>query len=122
MFHIAMIKVPVTDIERSVAFYSRLLDLDPALDAPEFGWAHFEAEALTLALCSPKAEGQFRAPGGALDFQLAVADLDPVKDRMAALVPGASIHDNDDGSVTLELTDPDGNLVRIMGPARASAV
>ena len=117
MFHIAMIKVPVTELTRSAAFYTRLLDLEPAIVAPEFGWAHFEAEALTLAIYVPGGGALERRPGGAVDFQLAVADLSPVAARMAELSPGARVHDNDDGSVSLELADPDGNLIRIMGPA-----
>lgn len=117
MLHIAMIKVPVTDIDAAAAFYSRLLDLEPAVQAPEFGWAHFEAEALTLAVYRPGTGNGDRSPGGSVDFSLAAADLGPVQARMANLCPDAVIHDNDDGSVTLELSDPDGNLLRIMGPA-----
>lgn len=118
MFHIALIKVPVTDIDRSTTFYGALLDLKPAVQAPEFGWAHFEAEALTLALYVPGQGGGDRTPGGSVDFNLAVVDLGPVQARMADFAPDAAIHDNDDGSVSLELTDPDGNTLKIMGPAK----
>lgn len=117
MFHIAMIKVPVTDIDRAAAFYGRMLDLEPAVLAPEFGWAHFEAEALTLAVYIPGMGNGDRAPGGSVDFSLAAVDLAPIQERMAELVPGAEVRRNDDGSVSLELTDADGNVVTIMGPA-----
>lgn len=120
MLHIAMIKVPVADIDRAAPFYTALLGLEPAVQAPEFGWAHFEAEALTLAIYVPGMGGGDRDPGGSVDFNLAAVDLSDVRDRISALGVTANIFDNDDGSVSLEVPDPDGNLIKIMGPARPS--
>lgn len=119
MFHVALIKVPVTDIAASARFYGALLDMEPTVEAPEFGWCHFEAEALTLALYVTGKGGGSRAPGGSLDFQLTHEDIDACLERIAPRASDAAIHDNDDGSRSLEMTDPDGNEVKILGMAKA---
>ncbi len=117
MFHVALIKVPVTDIDRSARFYGRLLDAEPSIVAPEFGWAHFETESLTLALyVADHAEDQ-RPPGGSVDFHLVTEDLAGLEARMADLVPGVAIRAHDDGSVSFDIADPDGNRLRILGPS-----
>jgi|AACY02.2.fsa_nt_gi Predicted ring-cleavage extradiol dioxygenase len=120
MFHVALIRLPVTDISSATRFYSALLEQEPDVEAPEFGWAHYEAAALTLALYVPGQGGGDRPPGGSADFHLAHADLEGLLARIAPHAADAAIHDNADGSRSLELSDPDGNALKIMGPSKSA--
>ncbi|WP_299688998.1 VOC family protein [uncultured Tateyamaria sp.] len=115
--HLALLKVPVTDLATSVPFYAALLGQEADFVAEEYGWAQFGAPAPGLALYVPGKGGGDRASGGSLDFHLSAPDLDGVRNRIAALVT-AQIHENADGTRSLECEDPSGNGLKIMeGPA-----
>ncbi len=114
MFRLGLLKVPVSDIDRACAFYSVLLDRAPDVRVPEYGWAHFALPDLTLALYVPGKGGGDRPPGGSVDFHLTHPDPEVVLDRLRPLQRDAAMHKNDDGSLSLDCRDPDGNGLRIM--------
>ena len=68
-----------------------------------------------LALYKPGMGGGNRQPGGSVDFHLAATDLEALRDRLNCYDPvlKAAIFKNDDGSETLEFSDPDGNEFKI---------
>ncbi|MEM6276319.1 MAG: VOC family protein [Pseudomonadota bacterium] len=112
---LSLLKIPVTDLSRATSFYSEALGLEAVFTSVEYGWTQFDGPGPGLALYVPGKGGGDRAPGGSLDFHLASDSLDALLERAAAVAPDASIHANADGSRSLEFTDPDGNVVKIMG-------
>ncbi|MCY6382326.1 VOC family protein [Hoeflea prorocentri] len=114
MIGVALVKIPVSDVNRSVAFYEKALDLTVLFVAEEYGWAQFEASGMGLALYVPGKGGGERPIGGSVDFHLHHSDLDALLDGMPAEATDAGIHENADGSRSLEFSDPDANLIKIM--------
>src|SRR5258708_21837332 len=52
-YRLALIKIPVSDIQRSAAFYRQTLGFEQEFVAAEYGWAQFKAGELPLALYKP---------------------------------------------------------------------
>jgi predicted enzyme related to lactoylglutathione lyase len=115
-FSLSLLKIPVSDITASAKFYSTGLGFQQECVFEEYGWAQFNAGDLPIALYKPGMGGGNRALGGSLDFHLAVSDLEPIRDRLREYYPSLKqgIFKNDDGSETLEFSDPDGNEMKIM--------
>ena len=109
-----LIKIPVSDIPRSVAFYETALNLTAEFSSAEYGWAQMGGASFSLALYVPGKGGGDRLPGGSVDFHLSHDDLDALRLQVARVAPGAGIHANDDESRSLEFIDPDGNLLKVM--------
>ena len=109
-----LIKLPVTDIPRSVAFYETALNLTAEFSSAEYGWAQMGGASFALALYVPGKGGGDRGPGGSVDFHLSFDDLEALHAQVRAVAPDAGIHANDDGSRSLEFTDPDGNVLKVM--------
>lgn len=81
-YQLALLKVPVTDIHRSVAFYRDELGFEPQFVVEEFGWAQLVAQELPLALYVPGQGGGSGNVGGSAGFHLM---LPPAAfDRLAA--------------------------------------
>jgi predicted enzyme related to lactoylglutathione lyase len=116
MLSLAFLKVPVTDLNRAVTFYTKALPLNLAFAAEEYGWAQLEAGELSLALYVPGKGGGNRTPGGSVDFQLHHPDLDALLATFKDNLPDvkAEIFENNDGSRSLEFTDPDSNELKIL--------
>ncbi|WP_299043767.1 VOC family protein [uncultured Tateyamaria sp.] len=115
---LALLKIPVSDLARSVPFYETVLGQPAAFVAAEFGWAQFHHPEPGLALYVPGQGGGDRTPGGSVDFHLSAQDIDALRDRIAAIADTARIHENADGSRSLEFKDPDGNDIKIMGASQ----
>ncbi|MEJ6395368.1 hypothetical protein V8J82_19055 [Gymnodinialimonas sp. 2305UL16-5] len=111
---LAALKIPVTDAERAIAFYRVLFDSDPVFEAEEFGWVQFMLSDLPVALYVPGKGGGHGVPGHDLDFHLGAEALPEILARIVPQAPDAALHNNADGSQSLELTDPDGNALKIM--------
>lgn len=109
-----LIKVPVSDITRSVAFYETALDLTAEFSSAEYGWAQMGGASFSLALYVPNKGGGDRLPGGSVDFHLSHDDLASLHQQVARVASDAAIHANDDGTRSLEFSDPDGNLLKVM--------
>jgi predicted enzyme related to lactoylglutathione lyase len=114
MLGVALLKVPVSDLHRARFFYEAAFGLQAKVVVETYGWAQLDGISVALALYVPGKGGGARAPGGSLDFHLTHPDLDELLERVRRVVPEAAIYENDDGSRSLELADPDGNLIKVM--------
>ncbi|MEM7694834.1 MAG: hypothetical protein AAF318_10310 [Pseudomonadota bacterium] len=95
-------------------FYERALGLTPVFVSEEYGWAQMEGAAIPLALYVPGNGGGDRQPGGTVDVHLSAQNLDEHIKTAKSVATDAAIHANADGSRSLEFTDPDNNIIRIM--------
>jgi catechol 2,3-dioxygenase-like lactoylglutathione lyase family enzyme len=109
----------VTDMDRSVDFYSRLLGQGPAAayDEGENALSAFfvlEQQTFLVLTWDPD---RGREVGGAVRLELAADDLESEVDRLRTQgVEGGTITRTRFGTDVYDLTDPDGHLVRV-GPA-----
>jgi catechol 2,3-dioxygenase-like lactoylglutathione lyase family enzyme len=118
----ASARIITDDVDRSVAFYERLLGAEPERLAPVF--AAFRAESGTLAIGHPTTvpvDGFAAAHDGVLvEFQEeSPAAVDGVHERVrgwaeVAMAPA----DMPWGNRSLLLRDPDGVLVNVYAPLR----
>jgi catechol 2,3-dioxygenase-like lactoylglutathione lyase family enzyme len=109
----------VTDLDRSVDFYSRLLGYGPAAAYDEGENAHsafFVLEQQTFLVLTWDPD-RGREVGGAVRLELAAEDLEQEVDRLETHGIGSgTITRTRFGTEVYDLTDPDGHLVRV-GPA-----
>ncbi len=108
----------VTDLDRSVDWYKRLLGRGPAAAYDEGENAHsafFVLEEQTFLVLTWDPE-RGRQVGGAVRLELAVEDLDPQIERLERQgIEGGTVTRTRFGTEVYDLADPDGHLVRI-GP------
>jgi glyoxylase I family protein len=122
---VATVRYLVTDVERSIAFYTKALGfkLDQSM-APAF--ARISNSDLTLWLAGPKSsaarpmpDGRRPEPGGWNRFVVEVEDL---VSRVAEMKRAGLRFRNDvvvgPGGKQILLEDPDGNLVELFEAAR----
>ncbi len=109
-----LVKIPVTDLSTSVSFYEAALGLRAAFVSDEYGWAQLDGASFAFALYVPDRGGGGRPLGGTVDFHLSHDRLDTLHAGAAKAAPDAAIHTNADGSRSLEFSDPDGNIVKVM--------
>ena len=88
LFRVAL---PVPDIERAVAFYEAVLDLEADHSAP--GRPYFHCGGTILAIVDPGAHGRDFAPNPDLIY-LAVADLEAAWERARAAGAGPFASDD----------------------------
>jgi catechol 2,3-dioxygenase-like lactoylglutathione lyase family enzyme len=122
---VATVRYLVTDVERSLAFYTKSLGFKVEQSAaPAF--ARISKSDLTLWLAGPRssaarpmADGRRPEPGGWNRFVVEVEDLVMRVDEMKR---AGSRFRNDivvgPGGKQILLEDPDGNLVELFEPAR----
>ena len=121
----ATVRYLVTDVERSIAFYTKALGfkLDQSM-APAF--ARISCNDLTLWLAGPKSsaarpmpDGRRPEPGGWNRLVVEVGDL---VSRVAEMKRAGLRFRNDvvvgPGGKQILLEDPDGNVVELFEPAR----
>jgi predicted enzyme related to lactoylglutathione lyase len=116
---VTAIHLYVTDLDRSVDFYSRLLGQGPAAAYDEGGnavSAFFVLEQQTFLVLTWDPD-RGREVGGAVRLELAAEDLDAELERLQAQgIDGGTVMRTRFGTEVYDLTDPDGHLVRV-GPA-----
>jgi catechol 2,3-dioxygenase-like lactoylglutathione lyase family enzyme len=109
----------VTDLDRSVDFYSRLLGHGPAAAYDEGHNAHsafFVLEQQTFLVLTWDPD-RGREIGGAVRLELAAEELDAEVERLRAQgIENGTITRTRFGTEVYDLSDPDGHLVRV-GPA-----
>ena len=117
-YDLALLKIPVQDIEACATFYRDTLGMEQTFLAAEYGWAQFLAGGHSLALYQPGMGGGNGAPGASTGFHLALPPdaFDSVAERLAAAgaLEGDQVHQGNDGTTFVEARDPDGNLLKIM--------
>ena len=108
----------VTDLDRAVDFYSRILGYGPQAAYDEGENAHsafFVLEARTyLVLTWDPDRG--REIGGSVRLELAAEDLEREIERLHARALRGTLTRTRFGTDVYDLTDPDGHLIRV-GPA-----
>jgi catechol 2,3-dioxygenase-like lactoylglutathione lyase family enzyme len=116
---VAAVHLYVTDLDRSVDFYTRLLGYGPAAAYDEGENAHsafFVLEQQTFLVLTWDPD-RGRETGGAVRLELAVDDIESEIERLEAQgVKGGSLVRTRFGTEVYDLADPDGHLVRV-GPA-----
>lgn len=117
MISLSLLKIPVSNLNASVAFYEQALSLKAQFVVEEYGWAQLDGTDIAIALYVPGKGGGDRTIGGSVDFHLASRDLDALKDALPSNASDVGLHENADGSRSLEFRDPDGNLMKIMEQA-----
>jgi catechol 2,3-dioxygenase-like lactoylglutathione lyase family enzyme len=108
----------VTDLDRSVDFYSRLLGYGPAAAYDEGENAHsafFVLEQQTFLVLTWDPD-RGREVGGAVRLELAADEIESEIDRLASHGIRGGVTRTRFGTEVFDLADPDGHLVRI-GPA-----
>lgn len=111
---LSLLKIPVSNIARSVTFYRDVLGFEEQFVVAEYGWAQFQINAvpsaLSLALYVPSQGGGDRTMGGSVDFHFSTPNLEALftQGKEAESQTGA------DGTRFVEVTDPDGNLLKIV--------
>ncbi|QBF29767.1 VOC family protein [Thalassococcus sp. S3] len=106
-----MAKIPVPDLETVLPFYRALIGGSPQFEAVEYGWVQLTDD---LALYVPGMGGGDGVSGHDTDFHLGHPDLKDLLARLSPLSKDAALHDNADGSQSLEVSDPAGNRLKIM--------
>jgi catechol 2,3-dioxygenase-like lactoylglutathione lyase family enzyme len=108
----------VTDLDRSLDFYTRLLGRGPAAaydEGPNAHSAFFVLEGQTSLVLTWDPE-RGKEIGGSARLELATDDLDPQVERLTAQGLQGRVTRTRFGTEVYDLADPDGHLVRI-GPA-----
>ena len=109
----------VTDLDRSVEFYSRLLGYGPAAAYDEGANAHsafFVLEQQTFLVLTWDTD-RGREVSGAVRLELAVDDIEREVERLNGVgIESGKITRTRFGTEVYDLTDPDGHLVRV-GPS-----
>lgn len=108
----------VTDLDRSIDFYTRLLGRGPAAaydEGPNALSAFFVLEGQTSLVLTWDPE-RGKEIGGSARLELAADELDPQVERLTAQGLEGRVTRTRFGTEVYDLADPDGHLVRI-GPA-----
>lgn len=115
----ALAKIPVTDIARAAAFYREALGLAQEFVVEDYGWAQFSADGVPIALYAAGKGGGDGVPGGDTGLHFAVRALDDLAMRIVCHGTGSAgdIQAGADGTRFLDVTDPDGNTVRVFRAA-----
>lgn len=116
---VSAVHLYVTDLDESIAFYSRLLGYGPQAAYDEGGYAQsafFMLDELTYLVLTWDPE-RGRQVGGSVRLELADDDLESRIEQLRARgVEGGCLTRTRFGTEVYDLADPDGHLIRI-GPA-----
>ena len=115
-FTLSLLKIPVSNVEKSAQFYVEGLGFSQQFVAAAYGWAQFLAGDVPLGLYEPGKGGGTRQPGGSVDFHLSTTALVDLEARLKQY--GANIYEgivqSNDGLDILEVEDPDGNVLKFV--------
>lgn len=113
---LALLKIPVSDIEQSVAYYRDVVGLPESFSVPAYGWAQLQLGDLPFCLYNPAKGGGGGTPGTCDTIHLAVADIEASYETLAtrgAIIPGG-LESSADGISFFDLHDPDGNMIKVV--------
>jgi len=111
----SMLLLGVDDLERSVAFYERLLGF--AQRGRADGLAFLDAGSLTLGLSTGLGSARPQRGGEAVELVLACAGLQAERDRLAAAGVEIMIEPRliDGTNHVFNIADPDGHILSFFG-------
>ena len=114
---VGLVKIPVTDFDRATAWYREGLGLEEEFAVAEYGWAQYATGNVPVCLYAAGKGGGSGTPGGDAGLHLAVADPKALHARYAEAGLGGlgELHTSDEGTAFFEVTDPDGNLLKVVG-------
>lgn len=108
------VKIPVTNFAKSAAFYRDVLGLEEDFAVEQYGWAQYSAGNASICLYAAGMGGGNGKPGTDTGIQLRVTDG---KAAHAAITQRGGevgeLNTGDDGTVSFDVTDPDGNTLSI---------
>ncbi|MCA9787927.1 MAG: VOC family protein [Candidatus Cloacimonetes bacterium] len=111
-----ILKLPVQEMARAVAFYRDMLGFRLLFQVEEFGWAQLDRDGIALALYLPGEGGGDRTPGGSADFHLICDNL--VEFWRELLQRGLELEEGivsgEDTTAFIDLPDSEGNIIRII--------
>ena len=113
---ICLLKVPVSDLDASVAFYTNLFGIEPDFAVTEYGWAQFTVGALPFCLYQ-EGKGGGRGQAGSSDaIHFAVPDVAAAFARLtgAGLAVPGGVETSASGGAFFDVEDPDGNLFKFV--------
>lgn len=108
---VGFIKVPVGDFARACTFYRDSLCLHEDFAVEAFGWAQYSTGSIPICLYKVGMGGGDGKPGGETGIQLRVTDAKAAHAHLKKHAGELNI--GDDGTVTFNVTDPDGNKLQI---------
>ena len=118
-YRLAVVRIFVSDWERSLAFYSEILGMDVASSVPEAGWAELDTGAAHLALerVDPRDEESAELLGRFVAVSLHVSNVHSTYETlMSRGVEFLGAPEKQAwGGVLAHLRDPDGNVLTLMG-------
>ena len=113
---LALIKIPVSNIDKSVAYYRDLVGLPESFSVPEYGWAQLQLGNLPFCLYDPAKGGGSGTPGTCDAVHFAVTDAATSYELLAsrgAIIP-RGLETSADGMIFFDLHDLDGNLIKVV--------
>lgn len=111
---VANVWVPVTDMERAVAFYRDVVGLSVKMQSPE--WSELDAEGLSIGLNARETAAGSSAGGAVITFSAEgdlQAEVDALTGKGARFTGGVSSYDW--GSVA-PFQDTEGNDLQLYAP------
>lgn len=116
---VVLVQVPVSDLDRAIAFYRDVLEFKVSERRDDLGFAHIETQVSGLQI-GLSAGGTMKGTGGAV-INIGVADAAAARARLETRgVVFSGPTQVIPGKVSLaSFSDPDGNRLRFAGPAPA---
>ncbi|MDO6730576.1 VOC family protein [Marinovum sp. 2_MG-2023] len=111
--HLGTVKIPVTDLARSLPFYCDTLGLSVLFTVEKYGWVQLSGGQFGIALYEIGKSDTSRAPGGDLDFHMICEDRATTLAQVRRQCPDAAWADHVSGAYVLRFADPDGNQLHI---------
>ncbi len=118
-YRLLLVRVFVSDLERAVDFYTRVLGMPLSFRSDELGWAQLAPAGADLALerAAPDDPESAGLVGRFVGISLAVADIHATHRTLVArgvefLTPPERMPW---GGVLAQLRDPDGNVLTLVG-------
>jgi catechol 2,3-dioxygenase-like lactoylglutathione lyase family enzyme len=108
-----MVKIPVSDFDRSRVFYRDILGLEEEFAIDAYGWAQYRCGGVPVCLYLAGMGGGSGTPGGETGVQLRVGNARAAAERVGDSIIG-ELGEADDGTLGFVFADPDGNTFQVI--------
>jgi catechol 2,3-dioxygenase-like lactoylglutathione lyase family enzyme len=103
----------VTDFAKARHFWKEVVGLQEEFAFEDYGWAQFVCGGVPICIYVSGQGGGDREPGGETGIQLRLGDAKAAFEFVEEHTVGGLI-EGDDGTISFQLRDPDGNLVQVL--------